>query len=54
MDGNNNETSTFEMETRENFDKILQAINGMRQDFSQRLEKIETEQAETKKEFQEF
>ncbi|HSK70927.1 MAG TPA: hypothetical protein VK892_04475 [Pyrinomonadaceae bacterium] len=68
MDGNNNENSTFEMETKENFNKILQAINEMRQDVSQRLEKIETEQveirkeqielrkqqAETKKEFQDF
>jgi predicted nuclease with TOPRIM domain len=40
----NSENSTFEMETRENFDKILHAINGLRQDFVQRSDKIETEQ----------
>ena len=54
---NKEETSTFEMETRDNFDRILQAIGDLRQDFSKRfdkietrLDKIETEQAEMKKE----
>ena len=44
MNGKNNkkETSTFEMETRDNFDRILQAIGGLRQDFSTGLDKIET------------
>ena len=44
MNGKNNkkETSTFEMETRDNFDRILQAIGDLRQDFSKRLDKIET------------
>ncbi len=54
MSDKNGETSTFEMETRENFNKILQAISGMRQDFSQRFDKIEAEQAELRKEFTEF
>jgi uncharacterized protein YeeX (DUF496 family) len=44
------ETSTFEMETKKNFDLILQAIGEMRQDFGNRLDKIETEQAEIRKE----
>ncbi len=50
MSDKNGETSTFEMETKENFDKILQAISGMRQDFTQRLDKIEAEQSEIRKE----
>lgn len=68
MSGKNDEPSAFEMETRENFNKILQAINDLRQDFSQRsdkieprlnkietrLDKIEAEQAEIRKEFDEF
>ena len=58
---NKKETSTFEMETRDNFDRILQAIGDLRQDFSKRLDKIETrldkieaEQIETRKEFSDF
>jgi predicted nucleic acid-binding Zn-ribbon protein len=53
MSDKNGETSTFEMETRENFNKILQAISGMRQDFSQRFDKIEAEQVELRKELSE-
>ncbi len=35
------ETSTFEMEARNNFDRILQAIGDMRQDFANRLDNVE-------------
>ncbi len=41
MNGELSENSTFEMETKNNFDKILQAISGMREDFAGRLDKIE-------------
>lgn len=41
MNGELSENSTFEMETKNNFDKILQAIRGMREDFAGRLDKIE-------------
>ena len=50
----NSEDSTFEMETRENFDKILYAINGLRQDFVERLDKIEVEQTKLRADFDEF
>src|SRR5687768_6426164 len=39
---NKKEPSTFELETRDNFDRILQAIGDLRQDFSKKLDKIET------------
>lgn len=51
---NKAETTTFEMETRENFNRIIQAIGDLRQDFSQRLDKIEAEQAEMKNEIVEM
>ena len=58
---NKKETSTFEIETRDNFDRILQAIGDLRQDFSKRLDKIETrldkietEQVVIRKEFNDF
>ena len=54
MSKKNGETSTFEMETRETFDKIILAINGLRQDIVPRLDKIEAEQSEIRKEFTEF
>ncbi len=63
MNGENDksETSTFEMEAKDNFNRILQAIGEMRQDFtarfddlSNRVGKIETEQAEMRKEFDDF
>ena len=41
MSNGKDETSTFEMETRENFDKILGAIAGLGQEFSQRFDKVE-------------
>lgn len=50
-DKNADETSTFEQETRKNFDLILQAITEMRTDFNQRLDKIENEQTALKNEF---
>ncbi len=53
MSDKNGDTSTFEMETRGNFYKILQAISVMRQDFSQRFDKIECEQVELRKELSE-
>lgn len=53
---NSSETSTFEMKTEKNFDKILNSISDMRQDFSyrfdgleKRVENIETEQAKMNK-----
>jgi uncharacterized protein involved in exopolysaccharide biosynthesis len=46
----NSETSTFEMETKENFNQIIEAINGLRQDFTKRLDKLETGQNEIKAE----
>jgi len=61
MSSKNGETSTFEIETRETFDKILRAIGDLRQDFNQRFDQLETgqaeirkEQAELRKDFQEF
>ncbi|MGI9056108.1 MAG: hypothetical protein ACR2F2_09940 [Pyrinomonadaceae bacterium] len=39
---NNDEISTFEMETKNNFDKIINAIGEMRQDINSRLDKIES------------
>ncbi len=44
MSGKNKigEASTLEMETKENFNQILQAINGLRQDFSGRMDKLES------------
>ncbi len=65
---NNDETSTFEQETKSNFELILKAIGEMRQDFNNRFDKIETrldnietrldkieaEQAALKNEFDEF
>lgn len=50
----NGETSTFEMETRETFNQILQAISEMRQEVNNRLDRIEIEQSELKKELAEF
>ncbi len=50
MSKKNGETSTFEMETRETFDKILLAINGLRQDIVPRLDKLEVGQTEIRKE----
>ena len=50
----NSETSTFEMETKENFNQIIEAINGLRQDFTKRFDKIESEQVEIKKELAEL
>ncbi|CAN5686580.1 hypothetical protein BH20ACI4_BH20ACI4_17200 [soil metagenome] len=38
---NNDEISTFEMETKNNFDKIINAIGEMRQDITTRLDHIE-------------
>ena len=38
---NNDETSTFEQETKNNFELILKAIGEMRQDFNERSDKIE-------------
>lgn len=43
MSNGKNETSTFEMETRENFDKILLAISGMRQEFNQTIGEMRQE-----------
>ena len=37
---NNDETSTFEQETKNNFELILKAITEMRQDFNDRSDKI--------------
>ena len=54
MNDENSENSTFEMETRENFDKILYAISGLRQDFVERLDKIEAEQTKLRGDFDEF
>ena len=58
---NNDETSTFEQETKNNFELILKAITEMRQDFNDRsdkiearLDKIETAQKGLEKEFHEF
>lgn len=55
------ESSTFEMETKNNFEAILNAITEMRQEFNDRLDKvdnrldkIEAEQAELKREFIEY
>ncbi len=44
MSGKNKigEASTLEMETKENFNQILEAINGLRQDFSGRMDKLES------------
>ncbi len=50
MSKKNGETSTFEMETRETFDKILLAISGLRQDIVPRLDKLEVGQTEIRKE----
>ena len=38
------------METQDNFDKILFAISGLRQEFSGRFDNIESEQTEIRKE----
>ena len=54
MSKKNGETSTFEMETRETFDKILLAISGLRQDIVPRLDKLEVGQTEIRKEFAEI
>lgn len=54
MSRKNGETSTFEMETRETFDKILLAISGLRQDIVPRLDKLEVGQTEIRKEFAEI
>ncbi len=61
MNNKNSENSTFEMETRESFNRILEAIGSMRQDvdkrfdkIEKRLDKIEVEQAEMRKDFTEF
>lgn len=58
---NNDETSTFEQETKNNFELILKAIGEMRQDFNDRsdkiearLDKIETAQKGMEKEFYDF
>ena len=50
MSKKNGETSTFEMETRETFDKVILAINGLRQDIVPRLDKLEDGQNEIRKE----
>ena len=57
----NSESSTFEMETKINFEAILNAITEMRQEFNNRLDKfdnrldkIEAEQTELKREFIEY
>ena len=50
MSNGKSETSTFEMETRESFDKILQAIIGL----NGRFDKIESEQVQIRKDFNEF
>ncbi len=40
----NSQTSTFETETKENFNQIIAAINGLRQDFIKRLDDLENSQ----------
>ncbi len=50
----NSESSTFEMETKNNFDKILQAIGEMRQSFENRLEKVENRLEKIKTDFNEY
>jgi predicted nucleic acid-binding Zn-ribbon protein len=42
----NGETSTFEMENKENFNRIIDAISGLRQDFNDKLENLENRQNE--------
>lgn len=54
MNSEDQENTTYEIKLDENMNKILQAIGGMRQEFSDRFDKIEREQAESKQEFAEF
>ena len=43
---NSGETSTFELENKEYFNRIIDAINGLRQDFNNKLENLENRQNE--------
>lgn len=54
MNNQDREATTYEIKLDENMNKILQAIGGMRQELTDRFDKIEREQAESKQEFAEF
>lgn len=50
MNKKNSEPSTLEMETRETLDKVVFAINSLRTDLFAKLDKIEEDQTEIRKE----